>query len=98
MMLESLEARYLPPNYNFQKQNKEVLEFYFFMKGEFYVGYNHDFFVILQNMFEEDEFQKESALTNLIKYNINKHHFPRKFTEKGGEIIGLYEVNFKSLS
>jgi len=56
MMLESLEARYLPPNYNFQKQNKEVLEFYFFMKGEFYVGYNHDFFVILQNMFEEDEF------------------------------------------
>jgi len=55
-MLESLEARYLPPNYNFQKQNKEVLEFYFFMKGEFYVGYNHDFFVILQNMFEEDEF------------------------------------------
>jgi len=30
-------------------------------------------------MFEEDEFYKESALVNLIKYDISKYHFPSKF-------------------
>ena len=47
-------------------------------------------------MFEEDEFQKQMALANLMKFNIDKYQYP--LTLNPGDIAGIFEINFKSFS
>ena len=81
----------------FQYQNEEVNEIIFLMEGQVKVGYNHDLYVIQQNMYEESKELKASALSNLIKSNISKYHYPIVL-EPGDAVLGLFEINFGGLS
>ena len=47
-------------------------------------------------MFEEDLDKKRENLHNLVKQNIPKYHFP--VTLAPGNVAGIFEMNFKSLS
>ena len=49
------------------------------MEGEFRVGYNHDFYLMQTNIFEEDEEEKAKAVADLLKHDIDKYHYPLKF-------------------